>query len=55
MEPGEVTTSADAAAEAIESDDERLALVISVMAPKSLAPVHDSRIPMMRVRQEARR
>ena len=48
MEPGEVTRSAEDEAAAIEremTDDERLAMVISVMGPNSLAPVRDSRIP----------
>lgn len=48
MEPGEVTRSAEAVAAAMEremTDDERLAMVISVMAPNSLAPVRDSRSP----------
>ena len=48
MEPGEVMGSAEDEAAAIEremTDDERLAMVISVMGPNSLAPVRDSRIP----------
>ena len=48
MEPGEVTRSAEDEAAAIEremTDDERLAMVISVMGPNSLAPVRDPRIP----------